>query len=415
MKSLAQKPDLKSLTLPLPLWELVAMMAALLALNALAIDIMLPALDDISAYYNLADQNQRQDVVIVYVLGFGLPQLFFGPITDRFGRKKLLQFSLLGYAFMAFACMLTNSFQTLLVFRFLTGLFAAGTRVCAGAIIRDLTSGRTMAKIMSLVMTVFMIVPILAPAIGEGVMYFAPWQWTFGVLGVTSILLIIWSFFRLPETLPPENRIDLKPMTIIRNYKTVLKTPVAVGYMMASGIIFGSLFAFIASSEQVFSEVFDKKTTFVFWFALIALGLAIASLTNSRIVERYGMRRISHAALFVFILVSITNAILIWKFGPVFEVFLPLFMIGFACFGLIGANFSSIALEPMGKISGSANAVYGCATSTGASLIGGVIASHYNGSVVPMLFGFTLLGVLSLVVVTVTEKGRLFELGTAHR
>jgi len=210
--------------LSIPLWEFVAMMAGLLALNALAIDTMLPALSEIGEFYKVPTENDQQMVVFAYIFGFGFPQLVFGPLSDRYGRKGLLQICLVGFTVAGLACMFAQTFFALLAFRFIQGVLAAGVRVIATSIIRDLTSGRAMASILSLIFTIFMIVPIIAPAIGTAVMSYSDWHWTFGILAVSGCLMLLWTFFRLPATLPVEMRHPLNFKHILRSYKTVLTT-----------------------------------------------------------------------------------------------------------------------------------------------------------------------------------------------
>ena len=396
--------------LPMPLWELVSMVAAMMALNAFAIDIMLPAMGVIADYYQV-EGNQQQWLLYSYMIGFGVPQLFFGPITDRFGRKTLLRFCIAAYVVFAFLCMATTSFMLLLTVRFLQGIFASGIRVIAVSIVRDLTAGRAMARIMSLVMTIFMVIPIIAPAIGQGVMMVAGWKWMFGVLGVAGLLLLIWVHFRLPETLTDENRQELSVGKALSGFAQVLSTRVTVGYMAASGVIFGALFAFIASAEQIFDQVFGVGERFAIWFAIIAGTLAVANFINSRVVEKYGMRRISHGVLILFTILALTNYIVMQTAGERLVYFLPLFALTFGCFGMLGANFSAIAMEPQGKIAGTASALYGFATTTVASGFGFLVSSRFNGEVSPILLGFVGLGVLSILLVLITERGKLFELG----
>lgn len=394
--------------LPLPLWEFVGMIAAMMALNALAIDTMLPALHEISQSYALQEANDQQLVIFAYVLGFGAPQLVFGPVSDSFGRKRVVLGCIIAYTIAGFACMAATSFGMLLTFRFLQGIAASGIRVIAVSVVRDLMGGRAMARIMSLVMTVFMVVPILAPSVGQGVMLFAPWQWTFGILGVAGIAMFGWIAMRLPETLAPEDRQPLNFANSFRAYKQVVMTPVTLGYMCASGVIFGALFSYVASSEQVFRDVFDKPDTFVLWFAGIAGALSLANFMNSRIVERLGMRRVSHTVLLAFIAVALVNTVLMMTFGERLIIFYPLFALTFACFGMIGANFSSLAMEPLGKIAGTGSAAYGFMTTTVASFFGWMVASRFDGSVIPILEGYVGLGLGCLVIVLLTERGRLF-------
>ncbi len=384
------------------------MVAAMLALNALAIDSMLPALDDIAEAFNLGESNAQQNVIFAYILGFGAPQLVFGPTSDRIGRRNLLRFCLLGYVITGFACMGAGSFDMLLLTRFIQGVFAAGIRVIGVSIVRDLMAGRAMAKVMSLIMTVFMIVPIIAPMIGAGILLVASWQWTFGILGIGGLTTLLWVQLRLPETLPPERRKTESAARTIGAYGRVLKVRETCGYMLASGIIFGSLFAFIGASEQIFADVFDKESTFVFYFAGIAGLLAVANFCNSRVVERIGMRRISHAALFGFITLSALNIALAYMTHS-FWTFYILFTLTFACYGLIGANFSAIAMEAQGDNAGTASAAYGFATTTLAGFLGWLVARQFDGSIIPIMAGFVALGLASLTVVLITEKGRLFE------
>lgn len=397
--------------LPMPLWELVSLVAALMALTAFAIDIMLPAMDDIAATYGLERANDQQLVLFAYMLGYGVPQLVFGPISDAFGRLNLLRICLAGYIVTAFLCMATATFELLLFTRFLQGVFSSGVRVVAVSIVRDVVAGRAMARVMSLVMTIFMIVPIIAPGIGQGVIAISSWQWSFGVLGIAGLLSLLWVQFRLPETLLPEKRHDLNPRHVGRVYYKVLRTRLTAGYMAASGVIFGALFAFIAASEQVFSDVFNQGNRFAIWFAVIAGAMAVGSLANSRLVERFGMRRLSHGVMLAFIILSVVNIVAIHMFGEKLYIFMPLFALTFGCFGMMGANFSAIAMEPQGENAGTASAVYGFATTTVASGFGWLVADSFNGHVTPILFGFAILGFTALLIVLYTERGKLFELG----
>ncbi|ABI77639.1 drug resistance transporter, Bcr/CflA family [Hyphomonas neptunium ATCC 15444] len=393
--------------------EFVAIVAGLMALNAIAIDIMLPALSAIARDTGLTaeggDQNRQQLIIFAYVLGFGAPQLIWGPITDRFGRRAPLFIGLIGYVLTALLCIMAHSFWALLAARFLQGVFSSGARTVASAVVRDLFAGRSMASFMSLVMTIFMIVPIIAPTIGQIILYVAPWEGIFVVLAVWGALMLGWTWFRLPESLPKEARRSLEIGSVMTAYLQVIRTRVSFGYMLASGLVFGSLFAFIASSEQVFRDVFDQGDTFAYWFAGIAAALAVSNFANSRLVEKVGMRRISHIALLTFMLSSLVLTLATLAWGENLAVFFPLFALGFACFGMMGSNFSALAMEPLGKIAGTASAAYGFATTMISSIIGMIIGSQFNGTTVPLTLGFVILGAASLVVILVTEKGRLFS------
>ena len=408
-------PPETGVTRPVPgRTEMVVMIAGLMALNALAIDIMLPALNQIAHAVGLTAEgvesdNRQQLIIFSYVLGFGAPQILWGPITDRFGRRSTLFVSLVGYILMATLCITAREFHALLAARFVQGVFSSGARLVAVSIVRDLFAGRQMARFMSLVMTIFMIIPIIAPAVGQAVLLVAPWEWIFGALVIFGLVMLGWTWMRLPETLAEENRRPLNLGNALGAYAEVIRTPITFGYMCASGIVFGALFSFIASSEQVFREVFHRGDDFVLWFSGIAGMLAAANFTNSRLVEKLGMRRISHAALILFTTLSALSALFTGLFGESLARFYPMFMLTFACFGLMGSNFSALAMEPLGKIAGTASAAYGFATTTVSSLIGMAIGAQYNGSTVPLMLGFMCLGLSSLVIVLITEKGQLFS------
>lgn len=395
--------------LPIGTGEFVVMIAGLMALNALAIDVMLPALDDIAAALGVAQANDQQLIVYAYIAGFGVPQLVWGPLTDRFGRRRIVFLGLIGYAITGAICMFAPSFAVLLLMRFAQGVFASACRVVAVSVVRDVFVGRGMAKIMSLVMTIFMVVPILAPSIGQLVLFVAPWQWTFGILVIMAIVMLIWTWVRLPETLAESARAPLSPAATAGAYLTVFRSRETAGYMLASGVVFGALFAFIGSAEQVMTEVFNTGDSFVLWFAAVAGVLSVANFTNSRLVERVGMRRMSQAALFGFTSLALILLALMATIGPVFAIFFPLFALMFGCFGMIGSNFNAMAMEPLGKIAGTASAAYGFFTTTLSSLIGWMIGSQYDGTVLPLLIGFAALGLTCLAIIAVVEKGRFFS------
>ena len=393
--------------LPLPMWRFVALMAALMSLSALAIDINLPAFDEIAGDYGVQG-NAQQLVLFSFMMGYGFPQLVIGPLSDSLGRKGILRVCLVGYALCGFACMFAPSFEALLALRALHGVFSGGVRVLVTSIVRDLVAGRAMARIMSLVMTLFMAVPILAPAVGQGIMDLGSWEWTFGALGIAGAMVFAWVQIALPETLDPAERRPMRVERLVEGYLQVFRCRQTLGYMLGSGVIFGSLFAYIGSSEQLYGDVFDREASFPLWFALGALALMAANLSNSFLVERFGMRRISHGALLAFVTLATANLILSDLSGETFAVFIALFVLNFACFGMIGANFSALAMTPLGRVAGTASAVYGFSTTTLAAGLGYLVAGRFDGTAGSILTGFLALGLASLAIVTATERGRLF-------
>ena len=395
--------------LPLPFVEFVVIIAGVMALTALAIDIMLPALGDIASDYNVEDGNARQLVVGVYLITFGGAQLVFGPLVDRFGRRRVLIGSALGYGLAAGLAIFTHDYWTLLATRALQGVAGAGARVAAAALVRDVSSGRRMAEIMSLAMTAFLIVPILAPGLGQVILLAAPWPAIFGALFVYGALMGGWMYFRLPETLPADQRTPLRFDSVFRGYRIVAQNRLFAGYALASAMIFGSLFAFVNSSEQIFIELFDVGPWFPLAFGASAISFAIATTINSRIVGRLGMRRISQAGLIAFTAVNVLHVLTIIAIGESLFSFLAFSFVSFFCFGLIGANFNAIAMEPIGDHAGAGAAGFGFATTTISAVLGGIVGQLYNGSTLPLAIGYAGFGAAALAVVFWLEGGRLFQ------
>ena len=294
--------------------------------------------------------------------------------------------------------------------RFIQGASAGATRVVATTIIRDFYSGRRMAEIMSVVMLIFAAAPILAPSIGLGVLsLFGNWHSVFLALAIYAFIVAVWSMVRLPETLKPENRTALRPDTIFKSYKSVFTNRISIGYMLASAFIFANLFSYIAASEQIYSDVFGIGASFPFWFAGVAGCMAISNLTNSKLVRSVGMRRLSHTALLVMLIANILHALLSISGHETFVSFYILMVISFLAMGFVGANFNATAMEPLGRIAGTGSALYGFTTTFGSGVIGGWIASFYDGTTGPLFVGNALALGAAFSIICLTERGRLFS------
>ncbi|WP_406871999.1 multidrug effflux MFS transporter [Aminobacter sp. P9b] len=402
-------PSAQQGVFPIPRWEFIALAAALMAVNALAIDIMLPGLQEIGASLGVENENHRQYVVTAYFAGLALALLGYGPISDRFGRRAPLMFGLGVYVLAAFAAAFAPTFETLLALRFVQGVGAASTRVIAASIIRDRFGGRQMAEIMSLVFMVFMIVPVVAPGIGQIIMLFAEWHMIFIVMALSAMAIMLWAAIRLPETMHPEDRRPLSLLSVAQAFRTVLTTRMSLWYTLASMVVFGSLFGFINSAQQVYVGIYGLGVWFPVVFAAIAGMMSLSSFLNSRLVVRLGMRRLSHGALIGFLLVSAVW--FAWSLtGPVpFAVFIVLFALAMFQFGWIGSNFNSIAMEPLGHIAGTASSVQGFMQTMGGGLIGAAIGQSFDGTTMPLAAGFCGVAAFGLVMVLIAERGKLFR------
>jgi DHA1 family bicyclomycin/chloramphenicol resistance-like MFS transporter len=388
--------------------ELTIMMASLMALNALAIDSMLPAFPAMARGLNVSDPNQIQYIISVFLAGTGIGALIYGPLSDRYGRKPILLIAIIGAAVFSLACSITPDFETMLAMRFAHGLLAAAMGVLVISVIRDQFEGDAMARRMSTIFLIFMIVPIIAPTIGQMVLLFAGWRVIFDLMAFMAVLAAIWVYFRLPETLAPENVIPIEPHALAKAWKAVVLHRNAAGYMIGAGIVQGALFGYLNSSQQMFDKVFNAADFFTIGFAIIAIGIAVSNFTNSRIVERFGARRVSHTALLTFITLGALQ-LLAAQFAPKsMPLFLVLLTGNMAMVGFIGSNFSSIAMTPFGHVAGAASSFQTFVRTALAASIGAVIGQQFDGSVFPVAFGFLGCGLTALTLVLWCEKGKLF-------
>ena len=388
--------------------ELITLLAMLMALNALAIDIMLPAFPNIVASLQLDDPNAAQFVLLSYIIGFGSAQLLFGPLSDRYGRRAPLLVGIALYAVCAVAGALAPSFEFLLAARFIQGIGAAATRVIAISVVRDTQSGRAMASTMSLVMMVFMVVPIIAPLTGQLIILGGEWHLIFLFMAAISAVVGFWSLMRLPETLPPENRRPLTVAGVTQAFGLVLSNRQTLFYTLSTAFYFGSLFGFLNVAQPIYVDIYDLGAWFPIAFALVAVAMAASSYLNSRLVMRIGQRRLSHSALIGYFCFSLLLGGLAWL-GPIsFWLFFLIMFLMMPLFGFVGANFNSIAMEPLGAVAGTASSVLGFAQTVGGGVAGALIGQAYDGTVFPLAAGFAAVSAISLVMVLIAEKGRLF-------
>jgi DHA1 family bicyclomycin/chloramphenicol resistance-like MFS transporter len=389
--------------------ETVAMLAALMALNAFAIDAMIPALPAIGAELGVADDNRRQLVVIAYFLGFGSTQLVWGPLADRYGRKAVLAAGVLLYTAFALLCGIAGSFALLIASRVAMGASAAVTRVLVVAMVRDLFDGEAMARIMSLVFMVFMVVPVLAPSVGQAILLVAPWRAIFLVLAAYGLAMLVWSWVRLPETLHPEYRRTLQLGEIASGIRESLNERQSLGYTLALTAIFGGLTAYIASIQQIVFDVFRAPGAIGLVFAAVAAPMSLASWYNSRVVTRFGLRHVGHLGVIAFAAITIAHALLAATIDEPLWLFALMQSLAMSAFAFTSANLSTLAMEHMAPIAGTASSVQGVIGTIGGAGIGLVIGQSFDGTQLPFLAGIAACGTIGLLLTLITEKGRLMR------
>ncbi|KPF92811.1 Bcr/CflA subfamily drug resistance transporter [Novosphingobium sp. AAP83] len=389
--------------------ETIAMMALVMALQALAIDAMLPALGGIARELAVPDPNQRQLVVGVFLLASGFASLIPGSLADRYGRRPILLGSIGIYVLFSLGCALVTSFDMLLGMRVLQAMGCGGLAVLPATVIRDRFSGDQMAKQMSMISVVFLVVPMLAPSIGQLVLLMAGWRWIFVFLAVMGCVMATWVALRLPETLRPEHRQPIRLGSIATNMIRAATNRPSIGYVLGGSLTFGALIGYVNCSQQLVGEHFGAGAQFPLLFGLSALMMAFANFSNSRIVERFGARRVSHTAIFAFIAVSLLQTwVSSWPTQTLWQ-FLPLMITNMILIGFIGANFTSIALQPFERTAGSASSVQSFLRTVSASTVGITIGQAYDGTAHPLALGLLAAGIFALLLVLFSEKGKLFR------
>jgi DHA1 family bicyclomycin/chloramphenicol resistance-like MFS transporter len=388
--------------------EFVILAAATMSTQAIAIDAMLPAFPTIVSALSVGDPNYGQWIVTAYMTGMGLGQLFWGMLSDRFGRRPILLGGLTLYVIAALLCSLSGTFEALLAWRFVHGLAAACVTVTR-SVVRDLYSGRQMARVMSLTFVVFLTVPILAPSLGQLILLIAPWRYIFVVFALFAAMVAAWGYLRLPETLHPEYRMTLTRKHVLNAAKLVLGTRASIFYTLAMMVMFGTIMAYVGMVAQIFSEVFHRPKLMPSMFALCAIFMGMAAYLNSRIVERLGMRLISHTALLLFIAVTGVHVLVAALGLERIWTFVVLQSLTMATFSLSVSNFGAMAMEPMGSIAGIAASLQGFISTFSGALVGILIGEQFNGTTVPLAAGALCCGFISLGFVLLAERGRLFR------
>jgi MFS transporter, DHA1 family, multidrug resistance protein len=388
--------------------EMTAMLAGLMALNAFAIDAMVPALPDIGRSLHVAHENDRQLVVISYFIGFASTQLLWGPLADRFGRKPIMAAGVGLYGLFALMCAFAPTFPILIAGRVLMGAAAAASRVLVVAMVRDLFEAEAMARVMSLVFMTFMLVPVLAPNIGQLILLFAPWRAIFVVLAFYAAVMVTWPWLRLPETLHPEFRRPLDWRAMAGAVLQAVREPQSRGYTLAMTVSFAALVAYISSIQQIVFDVFHAGSFIGLVFGSIAAPMALASWLNSRVVGRFGLRRVGHAGALAFLIVTSLHAVVAVTGHESLPAFIILQGLTMASFAFTSANLGTLAMEHMAPIAGTASSVQGVVGTMGAAAIGFVIGQQFDGTAVPFAVGTACCAAGGFLLIVLTEPKRMF-------
>lgn len=391
--------------------EFTVMIAMIMALTALAIDIMLPTFGAVRSEYGLAaDSTAPAAIVTFFFLGLAAAQVFFGPLADRFGRKPVLYVGLAIYFVSALAAAFAPTFEMVLLSRFVWGVGAAAPRVIALSVVRDTYQGEAMARTMSIIMSIFVLVPVIAPSLGAMILTFASWRWVFGACAIAAVLLTAWTV-RLPETLDPANRLPLRFDSLVAAGKTVMTNRQTIGYTMAMTALFGVFMSYLASSELIIADVFNRAEQFPYLFGGLAAVMGAAMLVNAAIVSRVGLKRLVHIVLFGYVVGSAgLVALAVMTDGtPNFWIFALGLAVMLGMHALLIPNFNTLAMNPMGKMAGTAAAVIGTISIALGAGLGAILDRLFDGTVLPFTLGFFGCGVVAAGFVWWAERGDVVE------
>lgn len=377
--------------------EFVALMGMTFATIAFSIDAMLPALPDIAGEISADAPNRAQLIITSFVLGMGLGTLVTGPLSDSYGRKPVVVAGAALYILGAALAWRAQSIETMFAARVIQGLGAAGPRVAAMAIIRDLYAGRKMARIMSFIMLVFTIVPAVAPSLGAAIIWVADWRTIFLAFVAFAVIATAWMMLRQAETLPPPARRPFRPGALASGIREILTHRVVVLSIATQSLAFGMLFGTLSSTQQIFDQTFGRGDSFPLWFGAIALVSGTSGLINAALVERLGMRFMVTTILGVQVVVSGGVALLVWSGlpgpGAQFVIYVVWTAGIFFQSGLSLGNLNALAMEPMGHLAGLTASVTGSVATVFAVLFAIPLGLAFDGTPLPLMAGSFLLAV----------------------
>lgn len=388
-----------------PNFEFVALMASLMSIVALAIDALLPAISDIGIAIKSEDPTVNQLLITMIFLGLGVGQLFFGPLSDSYGRKPIVYIGFIVFAVASVICLFAPNIEIMVVGRIFQGIGLSAPRTITISIIRDSYKGDYMAKVMSFVVAFFILIPVVAPAIGKLILDEFGWEAIFYVQLFFGLLVAIWFWKRQKETLKPEYKIPFSARVFIDGTKEFLKYKETIAFTMISGLVTGAFLVYLSASQHIFENQYELKEAFPYIFAGLAVSIGLSTFLNGTLVLRFGMRKLSFMALCTFCIIALLYVIIFWGTPNPNIYILVTFLFGqFFCLGFMWGNFRSIAMEPIGHIAGIGAAINGFVSTLLSIPIATLIGYFVDDTVWPMFLGLALCGLGSFIVFMMSKK-----------
>lgn len=387
--------------------EFVCLFSMITSLTAISIDALLPALKQIGTAMGHGDVGETQLVISLFIAGMMVGELLFGPVADSIGRKPTILIGLAIYAVGSLIAMNASSFEWLLIGRIVQGFGASGPKIASRALIRDQFVGDQMARITSFIFMVFILVPMLAPAAGQAVIWTSGWRMIFALYLIWALAVALWLWFRQGETLSPEHRIPIRIVPLMRNAGLILRHRRVMALTVAAGLVFGAILVFVGLAQAIFVDLYGTGERFVLWFALLAFSLGLGSFVNGKLVTRFGMQRMVHAALIVMIATSGLQLILALSMDglPPFILFILTSFPMLGCLGLLFGNLNAMAMQWLGQLAGLGAALIASISSLVAVLVSISAAQFYEGHITPLPMTFiTAALIASLLLASVARS-----------
>ena len=387
--------------------EFVALVALLMSLVALSIDAMLPALPVIGADLGVPRRNDTQFVITGVFVGLGLGQILFGPLSDRIGRRAAIHIGLVLFMAGCLVSLFAPTFDVMIAGRVLQGVGVAAPRIVTIAMVRDRYEGRRMARLMSFATAVFILVPTIAPALGQGILWLGGWRAIFATILAIAAVALVWFSLRQPETLPAARRRPFSAREIGAAVVEVLRTRAALGYTLAAGCAFAPFLAYLSAAQQIFQDAYRTGAFFPLWFGMVALAFGGASLLNGRLVLKYGMRRLSRTATVAVTLVSVVAWPLAFAFEglPPFPLLMAYLLAAFFCIGILFGNLNALAMKPLGHIAGVGAAVVALLSTFIAVPAGALVGQRFDGTMYAQIAAFAVFGAATFAAMRWAERG----------
>jgi MFS transporter, DHA1 family, multidrug resistance protein len=363
----------------------VPALAGFMGMAALSLDSLLPAFPALRRAFDLPPDSTRVSLLITsFFFGMATGQLFYGPLSDRYGRKRPLLVGLAIFLLAGLGAVSSTSLAMMIGWRFLWGFGAAGPRSLTLAMIRDTTQGAAMARTMSLIMTIFVLVPVVAPALGSVLLHFGSWHVVFWL----PIVFSVWMMFvltKMPETLPPERRRSVQPSALWDAVKTIFRLRPTVGFGLAVVFYFGVMSSYIGGAEVIFDDVYHRGGQFPFIFGGIAICFGATSFLNARIVGRLGLPRVLQLGA-VGAMAStglLLIEVLLFHGKPPVALFVLGLVVMLPVVSGVVPNCNTAAMTPVPHVAGMATAVLGTTATAGGAVLGAVSNRAFHGTATP--------------------------------